>query len=88
MFTTPETFTKAQLKKAETLLNLANRKLDTMEYGNVTIKQVKNLSHSDVEEIADSMTQLIQTGQDPYQNRLSPSQEIKQVYINAGVYSA
>lgn len=81
-------FTKEQLKKAEALRKLANKKLDTMEYGNVTIKQVKNLSHADVEEIADSMTQLIQTGQDPYQNRLSTSQEIKQVYINAGVYSA
>lgn len=81
-------FTKAQLKKAEALRDLANKKLDTMEYGNVTIKKVKNLSHIDVEEIANAMDKLIQTGEDPYENLLSPSQEIKQVYINAGVYSA
>lgn len=79
--------TSAQIKKAEKLQAMAQKKLDTMEYRNVTIKGVKNLSHSDVEEIRDAMATLIETGQDPYANRLDPSPDIQAVYINAGVFS-
>ena len=88
MFDDIKTFTPAQLKKAAALRDLAEKKLQTMEYGNVTLKKVKNLSHSDVEDIHDAMAQLVQTGEDPYIGRIGPSSELKQVYINAGVFSA
>lgn len=87
MFKTSRIITAAQVKNARKLKDLADKKRQSMEYGNVTIKKVKNLSRSDVEEIYESMTQLIDTEQDPYSNKISPSSDLMQVYINAGVFS-
>lgn len=87
MFDQPLVFTATQYKNAKKLMTLADKKLQSMEYGTVTIQKVKNLSHSDVEAISDAMSVLLVTGQNPYFGRLSPSNELKDVYINAGVFS-
>lgn len=87
MFDKIQTFTPQQLKKAVALRKQAENKLNSMGYGNVTLKRVSNLSHSDVEDIRDAMDRLIETEQDPFFGLLPPSREIKQVFINAGVYT-
>ena len=86
MFETERLFTPTQLKNAVKLRDLADKKRLTMEYGNVTVKRVSNLSRADVDEIVDSMSILVETQRDPYVFRLQPSREIEQVYVNAGVF--
>lgn len=76
---------KSELSAAKKLNSMAQKNLDTMEYRTVTIKGVKNLSHSDVDEIARMTAQAVQTGYNPYASYLSPSSQLQAVYDKAGV---
>lgn len=76
----------AMITKAKKLLPMVQKKRETMEYGTVTIKKVKNLSRSDVDDLHFILTGILNGNTAFLSGFLSSG--VKQVLINTEILEA